>query len=107
MKPDIKQLIEAVREWGRDKGITGPNGRGTLLGQLSKTQEELNETRDAAAALVYSDLLAPDYADPIHDALVDGLGDIMVELILAAELADVNIETCLQVAYDARTRHGN
>jgi NTP pyrophosphatase (non-canonical NTP hydrolase) len=100
------QLIEAVRQWGVAKGITGPNGKGTLLGQLAKTQEELTETRDAA--------VKADLALNLHDAegvgnawwnesqeeLTDGIGDTTVTLILAAEMAGLRFEDCLAAAYD-------
>ena len=47
----MNELIELIKAWGESKGIAGPNGKGTLLGQLSKTQEELTETRDAAVKM--------------------------------------------------------
>ena len=98
MKPNIEELIESVRQWGRDKGITGPNGKGTLLGQLSKTQEELTETRDAAVRLL-SDLPCFVARAKAHADLVDGIGDTTVTLILAAEMAGLTIEDCLATAY--------
>ena len=88
----IQELIDNVRQWGADKGITGPNGKGTLLGQLSKTQEELTETRDAA--------VARDLGFSAHHQLQDGIGDTTVTLILAAEMAGLRFEDCLQAAYD-------
>jgi NTP pyrophosphatase (non-canonical NTP hydrolase) len=102
----IQETIEAVRAWGVAKGITGPNGKGTLLGQLAKTQEELTETRDAA--------IKADLALNLHDAegvgnawwnesqeeLTDGIGDTTVTLILAAEMAGLRFEDCLAAAYD-------
>jgi NTP pyrophosphatase (non-canonical NTP hydrolase) len=93
---NTQELIEAVREWGEKKGITGANGRGTMLGQLSKTQEELTETRDAAV------LLNAKCFDDSHSmlALEDGIGDCAVTLILAAEMAGLRFEDCLQAAYD-------
>ena len=101
------QLIDAVRQWGLDRNITGPDGRGTLLGQLSKSQEELTETRDAAVALQtnrdYNKGQGFDYADCLYldyDKLIDGIGDTFVTLILAAEMAGLRIEDCLAAAYD-------
>lgn len=97
----MEQLIENVRQWGRDKGITGPNGKGTLLGQLAKTAEELTETRDAAvkieATAGYRD--EPTRVAQINE-LQDGIGDCTVTLILAAELAGLDFIECLQAAYD-------
>ena len=91
---NTQELIDAVRQWGIEKGITGPNGRGTLLGQLSKTQEELTEARDAAVIFCY-DTWPDDEAK-----LIDGIGDCTVTLILAAEMAGLRFEDCLQAAYD-------
>ena len=90
----MKQLIENIKEWGVSKGITGPEGKGTLLGQLSKTQEELTETRDAAVRMQENcwGIATPD--------LIDGIGDCTVTLILAAEMAGVSFEECVQAAYD-------
>ena len=36
----MNELIQNVLQWGIDKGITGPNGKATILTQLGKTQEE-------------------------------------------------------------------
>ena len=97
----LQETIDAVRAWGLAKGITGPDGKGTLLGQLEKTQEELTETRDAA---VWLDAARAHHND--HDEamalieLEDGLGDTFVTLILAAEMAGLRIEDCLAAAYD-------
>jgi NTP pyrophosphatase (non-canonical NTP hydrolase) len=97
---NLQETIEAVRAWGIAKGITAPNGKGTLLGQLSKTQEELTETRDAAIEWHLADDCDPDYKSAIREQLIDGLGDVFVTIILAAEMAGLRIEDCLQSAYD-------
>ena len=95
------QLIDAVRQWGLDRNITGPDGKGTLLAQLSKSQEELTETRDAAHQWQWGEL-NQDCDETFHGLanLTDGLGDTMVTLILAAEMAGLRIEDCLAAAYD-------
>ena len=96
----MNELIKNVLQWGLDKGITGPNGKATLLTQLAKTQEELTETRDAAVRL---DLLKSwhpkiECADT-NSEIEDGIGDQVVTLILAAELAGTTLEECLALAY--------
>lgn len=90
---NLQETIDNVRAWGVAKGITGPNGKGTLLGQLAKTQEELTETRDAA--VLYMSGIAGE-----KDEVIDGLGDVFVTIILAAEMANLRIEDCLAAAYD-------
>lgn len=101
----MNELIGDIRAWGEAKGITGPNGRGTLLGQLAKTQEELTETRDAAALFRFVAPLRTDddfslAADVAEAEIKDGIGDCAVTLILAAEMAGLRFEDCLQAAYD-------
>jgi hypothetical protein len=102
----MNQLIQNIKAWGLARGITGPNGKGTLLGQLSKTAEELTETRDAAVSIRHLTALKDlgyDCEDSISERmfdLIDGLGDVTVTIILAAEMAGVDFEACLQAAYD-------
>jgi NTP pyrophosphatase (non-canonical NTP hydrolase) len=96
----MNELIEQIKQWGVDKGIVGPNGKGTLFGQLSKTQEELTETRDAAHQWQYGET-NKDFDESFHGQhnLKDGIGDCAVTLILAAELAGLDFEECLRYAY--------
>lgn len=97
----MNELIGQIKQWGIDKGITGPNGKGTLLGQLSKTQEELTETRDAAMKWILAeDFGCRGYKGAMWEQLQDGVGDCAVTLILAAELAGLDFEQCLEYAYD-------
>jgi NTP pyrophosphatase (non-canonical NTP hydrolase) len=98
MSNKMNELIKNVKEWGVSKGITGPNGKGTLLSQLSKTQEELTETRDAAVRLIASNDRY-DREDSKLD-LIDGIGDCTVTLILAAEIAGLDFKECLEHAYN-------
>lgn len=96
---DIQELINAVREWGESKGITGPEGKGTLMGQMNKAQEELNETRDAAVLCQH--LAENDFTHEYEtEQLKDGIGDLTVVSILAAELAGLKFEDCLLAAYN-------
>jgi hypothetical protein len=100
---NIEELISLVKEWGISKGITGPNGNGTLLGQLAKTQEELTETRDAAILWAVGYDFMPNKKGELVKTkleLKDGIGDTTVTLILAAEMAGLDFVECLQAAYD-------
>ena len=99
---NIEELIEAVRAWGVARNITGPNGKGTLLGQFAKTQEELTETRDAAVLYSQAQFISVRNGKryETREELIDGLGDVFVTIILAAEMAGLRIEDCLQAAYD-------
>ena len=98
----MNELIKNVLQWGEEKGIVGPNGKATLLTQLSKTQEELTETRDAAVLMFHgleSNLNKKAELVKTKDEVKDGIGDQVVTLILAAELAGTTLEECLALAY--------
>ena len=77
-------LESKVRAWGAAKGILQ---YGTAEGQAKKTVEEANELLDAIRA---NDLAAAK----------DAIGDTLVTLIMAAAKLDVDVLTCLAMAYD-------
>ena len=81
-----QQLIDAVRAWGLEKGLTGPDGKATVGGQVTKLDEELNEL---CSAILTND----------DDEIIDAIGDMTVVLTLMAELVGTKIEDCLKAAY--------
>ena len=88
----METLIGNILQWGADKGITGPEGKGTIRGQGKKMLEEAMET--------YDQTLLDAYATANRDELLDGIGDTCVTLILLAEMAGSSLEECLRLAYD-------
>jgi len=107
---NYEQLSALVLQWGEDKGIFA---KSTPLRQLDKTQEELDETKEALqklASLAGQEILSeelltddPDTLDLEEDALAeakDGIGDMLVTIILLAKMIDMNSVDCLQAAYD-------
>ena len=81
-----QDLLKAVRQWGIEKQITGPEGKATSLTQYLKLHEECGEL---LAGLVNED----------RAETVDAIGDCGVVLILLAELEGVSFEDCLESAY--------
>jgi len=81
-----QQQIELVREWGRSKGIIGPEGEATEQTQYNKLIEEVWELRDAITS---ND----------HDEKIDAIGDCAVVLILLADIVGVSFEDCIETAY--------
>ncbi len=107
---NYEELSTLVLQCGEDKGIFA---KSTPLRQLDKTQEELDETKEALqklASLADQEILSeelltddPDTLDLEEDALAeakDGIGDMLVTIILLAKMVDMDSVDCLQAAYD-------
>jgi hypothetical protein len=75
----MNKLIEKVLEWGIEKEITGPNGKGTKIAQTCKFLEEVTET---VVAVLKNDTVE----------IKDGIGDTQVTLILLCEMHGWRIE---------------
>ena len=107
---NYEELSALVLQWGEDKGIFA---KSTPLRQLDKTQEELDETKEALqklASLTDQQILSeklltddPNTLDLEEDALLeakDGIGDMLVTIILLAKMVNMDSVDCLQSAYD-------
>lgn len=79
----IDELILAVEDWAAARKIV-PNS--TPQAQLMKTMSELGELADAT---LKSDL----------EGKIDGLGDVLVTLIIYAQLSGLTIRDSLESAY--------
>jgi NTP pyrophosphatase (non-canonical NTP hydrolase) len=79
----FSKLEDAVKQWARDRKII-PNS--TAKVQLLKTMSELGELADATAK-----------GDA--EGVVDGIGDVLVTLIIYAELSGLTLTDCLHEAY--------
>jgi NTP pyrophosphatase (non-canonical NTP hydrolase) len=90
----VSALIASVRQWGVDRKIIGPERKGTVSGQMTKLEEEMEEL---AVGIDMED----------QHACIDGIGDMTVVLILLADMLGVKFEDCLLAAYEEiRDRKG-
>ena len=83
----FEELNAKIIEWAEERSLLTNNSKMRQLAQFSKTLEEVAEL---GTAIVKED-------DP---EIVDALGDIVVTLILQAELQGVDLTVCLASAYD-------
>ena len=83
MTYSLNQLVSKVEQWSKDKGLD----QGNPDRQALKFYEESGEV---AAALSRNDMAS----------LKDGIGDTVVTLIILAQQHDMNLQDCLQYAYD-------
>lgn len=96
----MNELIEKVLQWGIEKNIIGPNGKGTPKAQANKMLEECHETRDAVLLGIYQDIYGGWTDRETVKAIEDGIGDVIVTVILLAEMHGMTTQQCLQAAYD-------
>lgn len=80
----MKELIIKVHEWANDKGIFD---KATRFKQAQKTLEECGELLHAIGA------------NDDHE-IKDSIGDILVTIIIQAEMNELTIEECLSSAYE-------
>lgn len=80
----LDELENKVLMWGYNKGIL-PNGQASK--QFSKTLEEVSELCSAIE-------------DTDHDEVIDAIGDIVVTLIMQANIWGVDLKECLGSAYE-------
>ena len=79
-----KCIFPAIREWATERGLYD---KGDVKTQYIKLQEEAGEV---ARAIIKNDL----------PEIKDGSGDMVVVLTNLAHLAGLEIEDCIQAAYD-------
>ena len=91
MKKNMKyeELQEKVVKWANDRNIFENSN---AIKQISKTQEELDETLDALTRLGKGEEAILEVAD--------GIGDMIVTIILLAKMVGLDYVDCLADAYD-------
>lgn len=80
----FSELEDLVVAWADERGILE---RSTPHTQLLKTMSELGELADATIA-------------DNRDGVVDGLGDVLVTLVIYAEMQGIGLKESLSRAYD-------
>lgn len=83
MTNTLDQLVKQVEQWSKDKGLD----KGNSHVQHTKFSEEGGEI---AHALCRQD----------RDKLQDGIGDVIVTLIILAQQNNMDLHGCLETAWD-------
>jgi hypothetical protein len=79
---------QEIINWGIARNLIGPTGEATKFGQWKKTLEEVFELRDDG--IEKGDI----------NAARDAIGDIIVTLVLQAQMWGLTITECLDAAWD-------
>ena len=82
------ELEALVIAWATQKGILA---NGTPMAQCMKTIEEVHELQVAIA-------------NKDGEEIIDALGDILVTIIIQAEMQGLSLESCLESAYNVITK---
>ena len=80
----MKTIIQLVEQWAEEKDILS---KATPIKQAMKTQEEVNELCHAIL-------------DDNRDEIKDAIGDIMVTLIIQCKMQGMDLQDCLESAYN-------
>ena len=95
-----QELETRVLDWADDKEILD---KATPLTQARKTEEEVNELIEACVAQQNGNEAFINRKGKLvntKEELKDALGDILVTIIIGAELQGWNLEDCLESAYN-------
>ncbi|MEP9851524.1 MazG-like family protein [Staphylococcus aureus] len=79
----MNELVKQVEQWSIDKDLHNGNS----FTQYAKSSEEMGEV---AAALCRNDI----------DELRDGIGDVIVTLVILAQQNGMTLYECLEQAYE-------
>lgn len=97
----MRTLIDNVIQWAYDRNIIEGS---TPIKQLDKTSEEFNELQRAVAlhefvldSISWSNA---DLADAYRKDVVDAYGDVLVTLIISAQMQCIDLEDALAAAYE-------
>lgn len=97
---NYSELEPLVIAWAGECGILD---KATPLTQIEKTQEELDETKEA---LYWDSKNVPEYVNKkgkvvnTKEEVKDGYGDQFVTLIIGAHMSGLSLLECLESAYD-------
>lgn len=89
-----------IIEWAKEKGILSG---ATPLAQAKKTEEEVNELLEAISYQAKGEDSFTNSKGKLvntDEEIKDALGDILVTIIIGAELQGLKLEDCLESAYN-------
>ena len=97
---NFEQLEELVVQWADDKGILE---KATPLAQIYKTEEEVDETKEA---ITYQSMGKETYTNSkgkecnTNEEILDGFGDILVTVIIGCKMQGIKPTDALEAAYN-------
>lgn len=96
----MEELQKLVIEWAREKEILT---KATPLAQARKTEEEVHELIEACSSQqICNKKFVNSKGKTVNteEEITDAIGDVLVTLIIQAEMQGLNLKDCLQSAYN-------
>lgn len=90
-----KELQDLIIKWAEDRNIFEFSNP---IKQLTKTQEELDETM--SALVKYADAKNNKEKEEAYLEVVDGIGDMLVTIILLSKMVNIDSVFALNSAYN-------
>ena len=87
-----------IINWGIASNLIGPTGEATKLGQQKKTEEEVRELYDAISRVEFG--ITEYQEEEAKPDVRDAIGDIIVTLVMQAQMWGLTITECLDAAWD-------
>ena len=104
---NYQELEKLVLEWADNKGILE---KATPMAQANKTLEEVQELIEAVYWQKYNvETYVNEKGKQVNtkEEIKDALGDILVTIIIGAKLQGLQLEDCLESAYNViKNRNG-
>jgi NTP pyrophosphatase (non-canonical NTP hydrolase) len=104
---NYQELEKLVLEWADNKGILE---KATPMAQANKTLEEVQELIEAVYWQKYNvETYVNEKCKQVNtkEEIKDALGDILVTIIIGAKLQGLQLEDCLESAYNViKNRNG-
>lgn len=104
MNKKYEELTELVIEWAKERNIFA---KSNPISQIGKTQEELDETMVALKRLKSAqESPSFEFVDEEEEMSLalfeakDGIGDMLVTIIILAEMVGFDTTECLEAAYN-------
>lgn len=94
----FEESCAVVELWAKEKGIVA-NTKFQALKQLDKTNEEIQELREAISFYFMEDEELGVLEENLRKIKLE-MGDVLVTLIVVATCLGVNLEECLDMAYE-------
>lgn len=104
---NYQELEKKVLEWAKEKQILS---KATPIAQAEKTLEEVEELEEALKAQYFGlEYFINSKGKKVNtkEEIKDALGDILVTIIIQAEMQNLKLEECLESAYNViKNRQG-